>query len=359
MKGRNHESGSVAHGSDISMLEIGNNSFDAPVEVSTTTTVNNAMEVGQLSPMNYARQTTRLKLSFRDIMAGEARSPVRSPAIEDLDVEVIDEDAMKVTQPRLDSDGKEELYGPWMHVVNRKKKKAKTRKDVIPSIGGSDAHGRIYGSRFNALATLEITGVQVDSHKGANLQSSVLPEGMSGSSLAHDKSIGSMVAETSLQGAQHGSGKGVIQGSRTLSESLVVLEGTKASMKVDASGKVTSVASKDTVVPTTSSLNKENLVAVRVVETTERPHLKEKNGRVLPASIIMTTSKGGGKNVAAMKGIARTSAISKKKMSKPPSQPTLQKLVASLSSELDKAQVVVVHQATNTKNTSVGTDGDV
>ncbi|KAK9027652.1 hypothetical protein V6N11_067477 [Hibiscus sabdariffa] len=298
MKGRNHESGSVAHGSDISMLEIGNNSFDAPVEVSTTTTVNNAMEVGQLSPMNYARQTTRLKLSFRDIMAGEARSPVRSPAIEDLDVEVIDEDV------RIISDG-------------------------------------------------------VDSHKGANLQSSVLPEGMSGSSLAHDKSIGSMVAETSLQGAQHGSGKGVIQGSRTLSESLVVLEGTKASMKVDASGKVTSVASKDTVVPTTSSLNKENLVAVRVVETTERPHLKEKNGRVLPASIIMTTSKGGGKNVAAMKGIARTSAISKKKMSKPPSQPTLQKLVASLSSELDKAQVVVVHQATNTKNTSVGTDGDV
>ncbi|KAK8489170.1 hypothetical protein V6N13_025033 [Hibiscus sabdariffa] len=130
-------------------------------------------------------------------------------------------------------------------------------------------------------------------------------------------------------------------------------------MEVDTSGKLTSMASKDTVVPTKSSLNKANHVAFRVVETTEIPPLKEKNGRVLPASIMMTTSKGGGKNMAAMKGISRTSAISKKKMSKPPSQPALQKLVASLSYELDKAQAKVVHQATDTKNTSVGADGDV
>ncbi|KAK8489169.1 hypothetical protein V6N11_046281 [Hibiscus sabdariffa] len=179
-KGRNHEYGSVDNGSDISMLEIGNNSFDAPVEVTTATTVNNTMEVGQLIPMSSVQQTTGLKLSFRDIMAGEARSPNRSSAIEDLDVEV----------------------------VNRKKKNSNTRKDAITSTRGSDAHGRIYGSRFNALATLENTGVQVDSHKGANLQSSVLPKGMLGSSLAHEKSVGSMVAETSLQGAQQGSEKG-------------------------------------------------------------------------------------------------------------------------------------------------------
>ncbi|KAK8663151.1 hypothetical protein V6N13_025032 [Hibiscus sabdariffa] len=207
-KGRNHEYGSVDNGSDISMLEIGNNSFDAPVEVTTATTVNNTMEVGQLIPMSSVQQTTGLKLSFRDIMAGEARSPNRSSAIEDLDVEVLDEDATEATQPRLDPEVKEELYGPWMQVVNRKKKNSNTRKDAITSTRGSDAHGRIYGSRFNALATLENTGVQVDSHKGANLQSSVLPKGMLGSSLAHEKSVGSMVAETSLQGAQQGSEKG-------------------------------------------------------------------------------------------------------------------------------------------------------
>ncbi|KAK8686523.1 hypothetical protein V6N13_125547 [Hibiscus sabdariffa] len=292
-KSRNHEFGGFDHRFNIFILKIGNNSFDASVEVTTTTTVNNAME-----------------------------------ATED-------------TQPRLDPDGKEELYGLWMQVVNRKMKNSNTRKDVITSNGGSDAYGRTYDSRFNALTTLENTVVQ-----GANLQSNVLSEGMSSSSLAHDKSINSMVVETSLQGAQQSSEKGSYRGVKLYlnrwefwrvlgkgDDEEVGGNGFQCFVSVlDAKGMEI-----DTVVLVKSSLNKANHAAVRVAETTERPPLKETNGRILSTSITMTTSKGGGKNVAAIKGISRTSAISKKKMSKPSSQPALQKLVTSFSSELDKA----------------------
>ncbi|KAK9045137.1 hypothetical protein V6N11_059026 [Hibiscus sabdariffa] len=269
-KSRNHEFGGFDHRFNIFILKIGNNSFDASVEVTTTTTVNNAMEV-----------------------------------------------------------------------VNRKMKNSNTRKDVITSNGGSDAYGRTYDSRFNALTTLENTVVQ-----GANLQSNVLSEGMSSSSLAHDKSINSMVVETSLQGAQQSSEKGSYRGVKLYlnrwefwrvlgkgDDEEVGGNGFQCFVSVlDAKGMEI-----DTVVLVKSSLNKANHAAVRVAETTERPPLKETNGRILSTSITMTTSKGGGKNVAAIKGISRTSAISKKKMSKPSSQPALQKLVTSFSSELDKA----------------------
>ncbi|KAK8590120.1 hypothetical protein V6N13_088906 [Hibiscus sabdariffa] len=130
-------------------------------------------------------------------------------------------------------------------------------------------------------------------------------------------------------------------------------------MEVDVSGKVTSVASKDTMVPAKSSLNKENHVIVSVVETIKRPPLKERNGTIFPVLITMTTSKGGGKNVAAMNGISHTSAISKKKMSKLLSQSILQKLVTSLSSKLDKEQAAMVYQTAEMQLTSVGTDGDI
>ncbi|KAK8976573.1 hypothetical protein V6N11_049230 [Hibiscus sabdariffa] len=117
---------------DTSMMEVGNESLFVDREVSGTV-VN-----GKTKP------------SFRDVIAGNMRDQTLRPSIEDLDVKVLEEDVEIVKDGELleikfsekvvsqgikdrahvgSEANKDDLYGSWMQVTNRRRK-PQTQRDL-------------------------------------------------------------------------------------------------------------------------------------------------------------------------------------------------------------------------------------
>ncbi|KAK8662785.1 hypothetical protein V6N13_024673 [Hibiscus sabdariffa] len=257
------------------------------------------------------------------------------------------------------SDGKEELYGPWMQVVNRKKRTHNTKKDIVPGSGGMGTSRGVQGSRFRSLASLEFVEGIVASDRDVTIQQLNLAAGLASSSLAQDNSSRKEVVEMNLQGTQQWVDIAVTKERNKEIALSDTAKDKRESMEEVGEGNGTKVASREEVVLVDSSLNKESHTAVRVMEPKLRDALKEHNGGVLPASITSGGSKRTGKNVIAVKGLSQPNAITKKKTSKSPNQPSLQRLVTSLSTELDKAQTSVVQQADVPVQVSPGTRKDI
>ncbi|KAK8481763.1 hypothetical protein V6N13_097776 [Hibiscus sabdariffa] len=101
--------------------------------------------------------------------------------------------------------------------------------------------------------------------------------------------------------------------------------------------KEISVALREKVVTTETTLNKASHVAVRVVELVVRPMLKECNVRVHPLSISGNILKKIGKHHETMKGVSRRGVKLKKKYTKQLCQPVLPRMIATFPFELDTA----------------------
>ncbi|KAK8701886.1 hypothetical protein V6N13_020264 [Hibiscus sabdariffa] len=302
-KGKNQVTGSVDHGvvvlsnkaaMDVSMLDVGDKSTDVvsmgsgefPTALDTTVT-NESLPTAEHGNVQ--------KPSFKEILAGTAPHQVTRSAIEDLDVEVLDED-----------------------VPSRKKRVAFTKTVNGQAMADSGANGGTQGSRYNIIAALDVDDGIVNTVSKTAMQISTSTVTLSiskpGSRLVISKYIGSSVAETSLRETAHGNRPPVM-----------------------AESRVKDVASKEVVVPVQSSLNKANHTAIRVVDSSPRPTFKEFNGRVLPASITTPTSKGGKTDITS-KGMVWNTVIFKKKSPIPPNHPSMHNLVGTLSSELNDAQ---------------------
>ncbi|KAK8617091.1 hypothetical protein V6N13_117059 [Hibiscus sabdariffa] len=252
-KGKSHKSVSVNHGvegrldfseMDTSMLEVEDKSPAVATGASIGFSIPSAINSFQVSPMVADKQATGLKPSCRGIMVGN----------------MVNQTATKAILPRPAPEGNEDLYGPWMQM----------------------------GSRFNALVSLDLDEDNATDSLISKVQTRdpivTFPVETTGLPPVKTTSFGDVMANTSLQGALQGSGQDIKMASRGLSVVSKDGEGNKGGSKVDVSGKASVVACRETMIPIRSSLNKDNHVVVRVVDTTLRPALKKMNGRVLPAS---------------------------------------------------------------------------
>ncbi|KAK8712648.1 hypothetical protein V6N13_147880 [Hibiscus sabdariffa] len=249
---------------DTSMLEVEDTSPAVVIGASTVLPIPSGNDGDQASPSVAGKQATGQKPSFRDIMVGT----------------VVNQMAKKEVLPRPTPEGNEDLYGPWMQVVSRKKKGPTSRNDSGFSSGGLGSNGRSQGSRFNALASLGEGNATGSLKSMVQTQDPIVFLPME------------TTAVTSLQGVLPASGQENTTSSRSLAAVPKNGEGNKAVSNVVISGKETIVASRDTMVSVRSSLNKDNHVAVRVVDSTVRQTLKERNGRVYQHHFLRLPPRG-------------------------------------------------------------------
>ncbi|KAK8560084.1 hypothetical protein V6N12_012887 [Hibiscus sabdariffa] len=220
-------------------------------------------------------------------MVGATPTQNNSTAIEDLDVEV----------------------------VNRKRRTHTSKKDIVPSSGGTGTSKGVQGSRFRSLAALESVEGIVASDRDVIKQPLNLAEGLTSLSLVQDISSRKEVVDIDLQGIQQRADIDVMKENNKEIALSGTAEDGRESMEEVGEGNGIKVASKEVVIHVDSYLNKESHTAVRVMEPKLRAALKERNGRVLLASITTCGSKGAGKNVIAVKGLSWPNAIAKKKTS--------------------------------------------
>ncbi|GMJ09121.1 hypothetical protein HRI_004581300 [Hibiscus trionum] len=242
-----------------------------------------------------------------------------------------------------------EAYGPWMQVSNRRRKPSLTRKDPAPVNAQSGLAERVQGSRYAMLEGLE-DGTSGEARKMKKVVEEAAPVHTPSGKSMQAKSVVAPLEGTGQAGNGHiGTSKKGARGSMRKPKefipaaapvpvkSVVVIREGEAK---GANDKNLSIASKENVVAKTTTLDGSMHGVVQVFDSPPRPALRERNGRVLPASILSSSVKGGDKNKVAIPGVIR--AKLKKKATKSPSQPMLQEMVTSLSSELDHAQGVLV-----------------
>ncbi|GMJ04099.1 hypothetical protein HRI_004079100 [Hibiscus trionum] len=242
---------------------------------------------------------------------------------------------MAAQAPQEPVPSEKEIYGPWMQVTSRRRKLPPAKRDAGPSSKSSVVAGNVQGSRFASLGVVD------------DYSRDVVPVNGNESNM-HDKPVNVSLVRAGQVGNGHvGSSK---QGARSNVRKTKVVEVAVAKDQTPPAavaqpadvrgmrGKDVAVASKENVLPVPSTLDNRNHGVVHVIDSSARQVLRERNGRVLPASILSSAMKGNEKNKVAIPGVAR--AKLKKKANKQTIQSALQELVTSLSSELDHAQGV-------------------
>ncbi|KAK8715843.1 hypothetical protein V6N13_043169 [Hibiscus sabdariffa] len=232
---------------------------------------------------------------------------------------------------------KEDLYGPWMHVTNRRRK-PQTRRDSSALAGDVGSVGRNTGSRFSALSQLNETVVTKDVPREPDVSTSMI-----GSILARGKEVSSPHAESSKANSKDDS---LIQKGTSNSQQHVDLirqRNTPKDSTVTIPRHSFPIASPAPVKIVESSLSKDNHVAIQVNASVDNPNSMSRSGRVLPVSIAGgggNKSRGGSMRVS-KKGIRLT-----KKDPRSGYRQSLSGLVENLSTELERAQSALVKQGT-------------
>ncbi|KAK8993935.1 hypothetical protein V6N11_008147 [Hibiscus sabdariffa] len=229
------------------------------------------------------------------------------------------------------------LYGPWMQAPSRRRRPTVARQGVEYARTSNETHHR--GSRFAALSddvACELTREQ-ESPMGSLLNQAA--GGMASRIL--DTTHGSALAPASTSKQKN---SGVLQQITTES---VIEGGTRGKLRVSDLPHVNShnrkaqeqsviVASKDRIVPGTTSLNKEYHTVVRV-ENTDGVHSKV--GRFNHAKQVVSTvssSKGGAKGSYRVSTIQKVSSRGRKKDNKAMVSVTVSDRLSSLHADLNQ-----------------------
>ncbi|KAL4284355.1 hypothetical protein GQ457_16G011300 [Hibiscus cannabinus] len=241
---------------------------------------------------------------------------------------------------------KEDLYGPWMQVSNRRRKPP-VRKDVGAETGNGGIVGRASGSRFSALSQLQEHVIIGEDQHGVDVVTDQTRR-VIGSSLARGKTILPPHAESS----------------NARNSDVVELHNANSSPQKQDDGdrhehthkeattilprNTLSIASSEQVTMVDTSLSKGSHVAVQVGV----PRAREQSERILPSSI---TGFGGSKGHDSGAGVFKKGARTKKRDPRSTSRVSLAGLVENLVSELDTAQPKLVQQSSELSGPIQGT----
>ncbi|KAK8586553.1 hypothetical protein V6N13_010142 [Hibiscus sabdariffa] len=270
-------------------------------------------------------------ISFKQSLMGTSDKQRASELIEELDVDITDADCGKyghakevcgvpelalVTDKTSDQRKPEDLYGPWMQVVNRRRRNVGNLNLGVN--GGTRKERDTRGSRFTVLLPenpLEVDmdngPQQVEEENGVGVATPVVQLDALDPTSGHPKRAGDsaeqqrkrQIAQGKLVGAASGAGR-----------SMAASDGPAGSSEL---GTVqvregVSVASSETVVRASSNLNGEKDVAVRIGSEEDSRMTWNGRGRVLPASIRGLASKSSSKIQLGVKGVAKVSLKSSK-----------------------------------------------
>ncbi|KAL4386031.1 hypothetical protein GQ457_09G026140 [Hibiscus cannabinus] len=235
-----------------------------------------------------------------------------------------------------------ELFGPWMQVQNRRRRAPNNHKsDVVTDPVMPIPTSR--GSRFAILQTsLGCEDVECQVSNGAVTQLQVQPRNPTNAALHKGKeTITSSSHELGHSGPCSSSG-GV--GSGHTSKEMVIDLGVNPSemSEKDVGGVLIEtgkdVASSEKIVYSEVTLNKKNHTAVRIGEPSEANSIKERRGRVLPASFRSGNSRNKSKIASALKSNLKQGPKPKKRDDRGSVNPNLAGRISALVSELDKAK---------------------
>ncbi|KAL4311976.1 hypothetical protein GQ457_01G025270 [Hibiscus cannabinus] len=256
---------------------------------------------------------------------------------------------------------KDELYGPWMQVTNRRRRNTNSRKgnsvDAMMSTKQSlsSKHG---GSRFSILTETGHEVEEVEDEMDIQGDLNLLEERRPGLTSMLSKPIEFSVGESSKKGAfdeqpkHSGESNKMLYGAVTMEKDDIDV--SRDNMGV-TSNKALAVASKENIILGKSNLDKGNHSVVRVMENNVKSNLQTKNVRVLPPSI--THGKVAGRKLSIGKGLSRGNTKPKKPTNNRSGKSALVELVESLSSELDKAHELTSQRQTERREVT-STDED-
>ncbi|KAL4303172.1 hypothetical protein GQ457_10G004290 [Hibiscus cannabinus] len=235
-----------------------------------------------------------------------------------------------------------ELFGPWMQVTNRRRRIPSNRKsgavtDPVIHVPTSK------GSRFAILQTSPgCEDVECQVNNSTNMQLQAHPRNLTITS-SHK---GKETITSSFHGLGHsgpGSSSGGTVSEHTSREMVIDLDvNPSETVEKDAGGVLPEtgkdVASSEKIVYSEVTLNKENHTAVRIGEPSDANSIKERRGRVLPASFRSGNSRNQTKIASALKSNLKQGPKPKKRDDRGSVNPNLAGRISALVSELDKAK---------------------
>ncbi|KAL4319829.1 hypothetical protein GQ457_18G007350 [Hibiscus cannabinus] len=223
----------------------------------------------------------------------------------------------------------EELYGPWMQVVHRRRKISPLAKDATGMRSTTGQGIQISGSRFTALQQVDdeivSEGIGQDGSRSRGKAVAV-----DKAEMAKEISFAPKMAESSWQGANRVEGE-LVSHSHELEESLPM------DLNMEVMRKSAEVASSEVVIPVKSTLDQSKHQAVKVVDKGMNRTIRENNGRILPVSIRGGSPAMNSKNNSMSKGISKKGIITKKKSTNLPPKPVLAEFVSAMTTELNRA----------------------
>ncbi|KAL4308653.1 hypothetical protein GQ457_01G024420 [Hibiscus cannabinus] len=235
-----------------------------------------------------------------------------------------------------------ELFGPWMQVTNRRRRAPSNRKSgavTDPAIPVTNPRG----SRFAILqASTGSEDVECQVSNGTVMQLQAQPHNLNTSALHKGKET----ITPNVHGIGHsgpGSSSGGTISEHTNREMVIDLDvNPSETVEKDVDGVLPEtgkdVASSEKIVYSEVTLNKENHTAVRIGEPSEANSIKERRGRVLPASFRSGNSRNQTKIASALKSNLKQGPKPKKRDDRGSVNPNLAGRISALVSELDKAK---------------------
>ncbi|KAL4326271.1 hypothetical protein GQ457_11G005490 [Hibiscus cannabinus] len=223
----------------------------------------------------------------------------------------------------------EELYGPWMRVVHRRRKISPLAKDATGMRSTTGQGIQISGSRFTALQQVddEIVSERIGQDGSRSRGKAVAVDK---AEMAKEISFAPKMAESSWQGANRVEGE-LVSHSHELEESLPMV------LNMEVMRKSAEVASSEVVIPVKSTLDQSKHQAVKVVDKGMNRTIRENNGRILPVSIRGGSPAMNSKNNSMSKGISKKGINTKKKSTNLPPKPVLAEFVSAMTTELNRA----------------------
>ncbi|KAK8713312.1 hypothetical protein V6N13_148533 [Hibiscus sabdariffa] len=273
------------------------------------------------------------KPTFRDMVTGGGTSDRQKEALSEFDVEemcgkVLDAQKEKESA-RIREFRSEELYGPWMQVVHRRRKISPLAKDATGTRSTTGQGIHISGSRFTALQQVddEFVSEGIGQDGSRSRGKAVVVEK---AEMAKEIPFAPKTAESSWQGANRVEGE-LVSHSQELEESLSM------DLNMGVMRKSAEVASSEVVIPVKSTLDQSKHQAVKVVDKGMNRTIHENNGRILPVSIRGGSPAMNSKNNSMSKGISKKGINTKKKSTNLPPKPVLAEFVSAMTTELNRA----------------------
>ncbi|KAL4273588.1 hypothetical protein GQ457_13G013000 [Hibiscus cannabinus] len=223
------------------------------------------------------------------------------------------ESAMARKETVVEQRDPKELYGPWMQVVNRRRRPSATTQ-LSDAIGGLSNLRAGMGSRFSVLSENQML-----------VEECVV--------LDREDANQAIDRPRSSQGGKEGAGLG-FKKAAVASSSMVIHSEVRRSQ----GDMVTDVASSDAVVKEASILNGDKHTVVRVESMGEGRETRQSKGRVLPAT-IRGLANVGSKAQLGVKGVTKFSTKLHKRDDPGKSRLVLGGRLSALESELDRAAV--------------------